>query len=103
MMPCVYLDPFSSRSTSQLANMWDAVALTSAESDVVKALRVASPDIEAVSMIGGEASANRNRTAIVKSSKYSHPVPAPELRRRRQPLIWSHAVLELREKWRSPS
>jgi predicted ATPase len=74
-MPCVYLDPFSSRSTGQLANMWDAVVLTSAESDVVKVLRVASPDIEAVNMIGGESSSARSRTAIVKSSKYSHPVP----------------------------
>jgi len=74
-MPCVYLDPFSSRSTNQLATLWDAVALTSAESDVVNALRVASPDIEAVNVIGGESSGNRSRTAIVKSSKYSHPVP----------------------------
>lgn len=73
--PCVFLDPFSSRSTSQLASMWDSVALTSAESDVLQALRVASPDIEAVSMVGGESSGSRPRTAIVKSSRYSHPVP----------------------------
>jgi hypothetical protein len=70
--PCVYLDPFSSRSTGQLANMWDTVVMRSAEPDVITALRVASPDIEAVNMIGGE---SRPRTAIVKSSKYSHPVP----------------------------
>ncbi len=72
--PCVFLDPFSSRSTSQLAAFWDAIALTDAEKEVVRALQIISPDIEAVSMIGSD-TGPRSRTAIAKSQMCSHPVP----------------------------
>lgn len=73
-MPCVYLDPFSSRSTSQLAAMWDAIALTDGERETLRALKIASPDIEGVSMVGSDAR-GRYRTAIVKSEKFDLPVP----------------------------
>lgn len=74
--PCIYLDPFSSRSTSQLANLWDAIALTPLEKEVVSALRIISPEIEAVSVIGSsDGSPRYNRTAIARSSKYQTPVP----------------------------
>lgn len=72
--PCVFLDPFSSRSTSQLAAFWDTIALTDAESEVVRALQIVSQDIQAVSMVGSDAG-QRPRTAIAKSSNCSHPVP----------------------------
>lgn len=72
--PCVFLDPFSSRSTSQLGTFWDSIALTDAEKQVVRALKLLSPDIEAVSMIGSD-SGPRSRTAIAKSKKYQNPVP----------------------------
>lgn len=70
-LPCVYLDPFSSRSTSQMGVLWDAIALTDAEQEVVRALQVVSADIEAVSMIGER---GRGRTAIAKSKRFSNPV-----------------------------
>jgi hypothetical protein len=72
--PCIFLDPFSSRSTSQLAALWDSIALTDAEKQVVAALKIISPDVEAVSMIGSD-SGSRSRTAIAKSAKYPNPVP----------------------------
>lgn len=72
--PCVYLDPFSSRSTTQLGGMWDAIALTEAEKAVVGALRIISPEIEAVSMIGSN-SGSRSRTAIARCAGHAHPVP----------------------------
>lgn len=72
--PCIFLDPFSSRSTSQLAALWDSIALTDAEKQVVTALQIISPDIEAVSMIGSE-SGSRSRTAIAKNRTYPNPVP----------------------------
>jgi len=75
LVPCVYLDPFSSRSTSQMGAMWDAIALTDSEPEIVKALRVISEDIQAVSMIGSNERSSRSRTAIAKSSRYSLPVP----------------------------
>lgn len=72
--PCLFLDPFSSRSTSQLGALWDSIALTEAEKQVVAALKIISPDVEAVSMIGSD-SGSRSRTAIAKSAKYPSPVP----------------------------
>lgn len=74
-VPCVYLDPFSSRSTYQLGALWDAIALTDAEQEVVRALKVVSHDIEAVSMIGSDDRGGRGRTAIAKSKRFASPVP----------------------------
>ncbi|UTA52738.1 AAA family ATPase [Lysobacter soli] len=73
-VPTVYLDPFSSRSTSQLGAMWDAIALTDAEREIVGALRVISRDIEAISMIGSD-DRYRRRTAIAKSARFANPIP----------------------------
>lgn len=75
MVPCVYLDPFSSKSTYQLGALWDAISLTDAEQEVVQALKVISSDIEAVSMIGSDERAGRGRTAIAKSKRFPSPVP----------------------------
>jgi hypothetical protein len=74
--PCVYLDPFSSRSTSQLGALWDAIALTDVEQEVVKALKIVSPDIQAVSIVGSiDERSSRPRTAIARSNAHSSPVP----------------------------
>lgn len=73
-VPCVYLDPFSSRSTYQLGALWDAIALTDAEQEVVRALKLVSRDIEAVSMIGSDERSGRGRTAIAKSRNFHSPV-----------------------------
>ena len=75
LVPCVYLDPFSSRSTSQMGALWDAIALTDVEQEIVKALKVISNDIQAVSMIGSDERNTRPRTAIVKSGRHSSPLP----------------------------
>lgn len=74
-VPCVYLDPFSSRSTSQMGSLWDAIALTDVEPEIVKALRIVSDDIQAVSVIGSAERGSRGRTAIAKSTRYPSPVP----------------------------
>lgn len=72
---CVYLDPFSSRATGQLGVLWDAVALTDAQDEVLKALQLISPDIEGISMIGSDGPRLLARTAIVKSRQFDSPVP----------------------------
>lgn len=74
-VPCVYLDPFSSRSTRQMGALWDAIALTDVEQEIVKALRIVSDDIQAVSVIGSDERGSRGRTAIAKSTRYPSPVP----------------------------
>lgn len=72
--PCIFLDPFSSRSTSQLAALWDSIALREEEKQVVSALQIIASDIEAISIIGSE-SGSRSRTAIAKSRRYRNPIP----------------------------
>lgn len=74
-VPCVYLDPFSSRATSQMGVLWDAIALTDVEREIVKALKVISADIQAISMIGSDERGPHARTAIAKSIRYASPVP----------------------------
>lgn len=74
-LPCVYLDPFSSRSTSHMGALWDAIALTDAEHEIVRAIRAISDEITAVSMIGSEDPSSRRRTAIAKSTRFPLPVP----------------------------
>lgn len=71
----IYLDPFSSKSTGQLGKLWDEIALTDAQETVLSALQIVSPDIMAVSMIGGDDRSISGRTAIVRSKKFSNPVP----------------------------
>lgn len=71
---CVFLNPFSSRTTSPLGALWDKIALTDSEKEVVRAMQIISPDIQAISMVGSEGG-SRSRTAIVRSSLYDHPVP----------------------------
>ena len=74
-LPCVYLDPFSSRSTSQMGALWDAIALTDVEPEIVKALQIVSRDIQAVSVVGSDERGSRARTAIARSSVHAAPVP----------------------------
>ncbi|WP_372022552.1 AAA family ATPase (plasmid) [Tistrella mobilis] len=71
--PCVYLDPFSSRSTNQLGRLWDSITLTDSEDEVLHALQIISKDITGVSVIGGPD--QRNRIAIARSKNFPHPVP----------------------------
>ena len=72
---CVYLDPFSSRSTSQMGALWDSISLTDTEKEIVKALTVISPDIQAISMIGSDERGSRSRTAIARSIHFPSPLP----------------------------
>jgi hypothetical protein len=72
--PCVAVSPYGGESTSNLGVLWDKIALSDREKDVVNALRIIAPDIVGVSMVGGEGS-RRIRTAIVRSRNFARPVP----------------------------
>jgi len=71
---CVFLDPFSSRATGDLARLWDAISLTDLEGEVVKALQLVSPDIKDVAMVGS-GGVRRSRIAKVRSQQFDTPVP----------------------------
>lgn len=81
--PCVHLNPSSTRSSEQTTALWDAIALTDVEDEVVRALQIVAPEITAVSMIGDDVRADSRfsrrsrlgRIAIAKSVRYRTPVP----------------------------
>jgi hypothetical protein len=56
-----------------MGSLWDAIALTDVEPEIVKALQIVSSDIKGVSVIGGER--GRDRTAIAKSALFPSPMP----------------------------
>jgi len=73
-LPCVFVSPYGGERTANLGSLWDKIALTDREKDVVKALTIIDPDIQAVSMVGGEGP-RQMRTAIVRSKAFLRPVP----------------------------
>lgn len=73
-LPCVFVSPYSGERTATLGPLWDEVALSDREQDVVDALKIIDPEISAVSMVGGEGP-RRARTAIVRAAGFPRPVP----------------------------
>jgi energy-coupling factor transporter ATP-binding protein EcfA2 len=73
-LPCVFVSPYGGEGTATLGPLWDKIALSDREKDVVDALRIIDADISAVSMVGGEGT-RRGRTAIVRSRGLPRPVP----------------------------
>ena len=73
-MPSVLVSPYGGERTFALGPLWDEIALTDNEEDVVKALQIIDPRISAVSMVGGEVSYG-GRRAIVRADNIPRPVP----------------------------
>lgn len=71
---CRYVSPYGGEKTATLGALWDSIALSDQEKDVVDALHIIDPEISAVSMVGGEG-ARQPRTAIVRSRAFERPVP----------------------------
>ncbi len=71
-MPCIFVSPYGGEGTGMLGPLWDKIALSDREKDVVAALRIIVPEISAVSMVG---ITHRNPTAIVRADHIARPVP----------------------------
>ena len=71
-MPCIFVSPYGGGSTGMLGPLWDKIALSDREQDVVEALRIIDPQISAVSMVGNT---RRKPTAIVRADNIERPVP----------------------------
>lgn len=71
---CIFVSPYGVERTGALGTLWDKIALSDRETDVVEALRIIDPAISAVSMVGGEGP-SRRRTAIVRAAGFPRPVP----------------------------
>ena len=72
-IPCVFVSPYSGEGTSTLGPLWDDIALTDNEKDVVEALRLIDSRISAISMVSGDSP--RTRRAIVRADHIVRPVP----------------------------
>jgi hypothetical protein len=73
-LPCVFVGPYGGERTATLGTLWDKIALSDRENDVVEALRIIVPKISAVSMVGGEGP-RQQRTAIVRAGNLPRPLP----------------------------
>lgn len=73
-LACIFVSPYGGEKTATLGALWDKIALSDREKDVVEALRIIDPGISAVSMVGGEGP-RQSRTAIVRSNNIPRPVP----------------------------
>lgn len=73
-LACVFVDPYAGERTVTLGPLWDKIALSDLEKDVVEALRIIDPEISAVSMVGGEWP-RKTRTAVVRVRGIPRPVP----------------------------
>jgi len=71
---CLFVSPYGGEGTATLGYLWDKIALSDREEDVVEALRIIDDGIIGVSMVGGEG-AHHARTAIVRSKQIQRPVP----------------------------
>jgi hypothetical protein len=73
-MPCIFVSPYGGEKTATLGALWDKIALSDREKDVIDALKIIDPKISAVSMVGGEGP-RQSRTAIVRAENIRRPVP----------------------------
>ena len=78
-VPCSVI-PTEFISMDELADAWDAIALTDEEEVVKRALRIVAPDFESLVFVradglGGPSRYRAMRTALVKLSGVSRPVP----------------------------
>ena len=74
-IPCIWVSPYAGQDTDALGDLWDEIALTDHEKDVVDALRIIDPKISAVSIVGSDSSSRtRTRKAIVRSDNLPRPV-----------------------------
>ena len=73
---CVHISPQGSGRTDALGPLWDKIVLSDQEKDVVEALRIITPEIVRVSMIGGTGSI-QPRVAIARSTNIPRPMPLP--------------------------
>ncbi len=62
----------------QVSRLWDKIALTNLENEVLSALRIISSNIERLSLIGDQ-STNRHRIPVVKVAGIDHPLPLRSL------------------------
>ncbi|HSI86417.1 MAG: ATP/GTP-binding protein [Candidatus Methylacidiphilales bacterium] len=73
LLPCIFVGSNGLRNSNHYASLWDNIALTPEEQDLIAALQIISPGILDVRIVGSQDSSTK-RTIIVKSKEYKRPV-----------------------------
>lgn len=71
---CMFVSPYAGEGTEMWEPLWDRIALTDDEQDVVEALHIIAPTISGVNMVRDK-SVFRSRTAIVRTGDIARPIP----------------------------
>ena len=72
-IPCVFVSA-NGLEALQIGQLWDAVALTNLEENVLTSLRIIAPEAERVNLVG-EPEGRRRRIPIVKIAGFDSPMP----------------------------
>lgn len=64
--------PANGLDNGQVGRLWDTIALTNLEDDVVDALRIIAPSVERISLIGDRP---HERSVVVKLPGFGRPIP----------------------------
>ena len=59
----------------RIGELWDAIALTDREKEVLNALHIMAPGVEAISIVGDPIGSSRERYTIVKVKGQREPIP----------------------------
>ena len=70
----MFVSPYAGEGTEMWESLWDRIALTDDEQDVVEALHIIAPTISGVNMVRDK-SVFRSRTAIVRTGDIAQPIP----------------------------
>ncbi len=73
-MPCIFVSSSGAERTGNLGKLWDDIALTDSQQDVVDALHIIEPGISDITLVGGEGTF-RTRTMIARTDNFPRPVP----------------------------
>jgi hypothetical protein len=76
-IPCVYVSA-NGLEPLQIAALWDAVALTPLEEEVLKSLRIIAPEVERVNLVGDQEN-SRTRIPTAKIAGLDTPLPLRSL------------------------
>jgi hypothetical protein len=85
--PCIALSP-TGRTNEALGALWDAVALTDLEAEVLAALRIVASDVERVALVGSS-----ERTPVVRVADHPNPIPLASMGAGAERLL--HLILAL--------
>lgn len=77
-IPCVFVSAYG-LSGRQITELWDGIALTNLEKDVLLALRLIAPGVEGLNLVSIPLSQTGERSPIVRIADIGEPLPLSDL------------------------